>query len=66
MSLVHFKALQSTDLIVVNITFTEMDSIATYQCRDGPTDDVYTTQCTSTGWDPYPPSNIKCGENGML
>ena len=52
---VNCEAVQSTDLIIVNMTSTAMGSIATYQCRDGPTDDVYTTQCTSTGvWDPHP------------
>ena len=45
----------------MNMTSTAMGSIATYQCRDGPTDDVYTTQCTSTGvWDPHPLSLLDC------
>ena len=58
---VNCEAVQSTDLIIVNMTSTAMGSIATYQCRDGPTDDVYTTQCTSTGvWDPHPLSLLDC------
>ena len=60
-SLVYCEAVQSTDLIIVNMTSTAMGSIATYQCRDGPTDDVYTTQCTSAGvWDPHPLSHLDC------
>ena len=51
--------LKSTDMIIVNMSSTAVDSNATYQCRDGPTD-VYTTQCTSTGvWDPNP-STLEC------
>ena len=45
----------------MNMTSTAMGSIATYQCRDGPADDVYTTQCTSAGvWDPHPLSLLNC------
>ena len=59
--LVNCEVAQSTELIIVNMTSTAMGSIATYQCRDGPTDDVYTTQCTSTGvWDPHPLSHLNC------
>ena len=48
---------------MVNMSSTAVGSIATYQCRDGPTD-VYTTQCTSTGvWDPHPLSTLDCTES---
>ena len=58
---VNCEAVQSTELIIVNMTSTAMGSIATYQCRDGPTDDVYTTQCSSAGvWDPHPLSHLNC------
>ena len=61
LSLVYCEELESTDTITVNITSTAMGSNATYQCRDGPTDDVYTTQCTSDGvWDPNPLSTLDC------
>ena len=57
------EELESTDTITVNITSTAMGSNATYQCRDGPTDDVYTTQCTSDGvWDPNPLSTLDCSK----
>ena len=50
--------------MMVNMSSTAVGSIATYQCRDGPTD-VYTTQCTSTGvWDPSP--NCTSKETGIL
>ena len=61
LSLVYCEELESTATIIVNITSTAMGSNATYQCRDGPTDDVYTTQCTSDGvWDPNPLSTLDC------
>ena len=61
LSLVYSEELESIDTIIVNITSTAMGSNATYQCRDGPTDDVYTTQCTSDGvWDPNPLSTLDC------
>ena len=54
------EALQSTTVIIVNLTSTAMGSTATYQCRDG-SSDVYTTQCTSDGvWEPNPNSTLDC------
>ena len=65
LSLVYCEELESTDTIIVNITSTKFGSNATYQCRDGPTDDVYTTQCTSDGvWDPNPLSTLDCTKSG--
>ena len=67
LSLVYCEELESTDTIIVNITSTKFGSNATYQCRDGPTDDVYTTQCTSDGvWDPNPLSTLDCGEDSGI
>ena len=61
LSLVYCEELESTDTIIVHITSTAMGSNATYQCRDDPSDDVYTTQCTSDGvWDPNPLSTVDC------
>ena len=63
LSLVYCEELESTDTIIVHITSTAMGSNGTYQCRDGPTDDVYTTQCTSDGvWDPNPLSTLDCSK----
>ena len=60
--IVDCEMLKCTDTIVVNMSSTAVGSIATYQCRDGPTD-VYTTQCTSTGaWDPLP---LDCTESNV-
>ena len=65
LSLVYCEELESTDTVIVHITSTAMGSNATYQCRDGPTDDVYTTQCTSDGvWDPNPLSTLECTKSG--
>ena len=63
LSLVYCEELESTDTVIVHIT--AMGSNATYQCRDGPTDDVYTIQCTSDGvWDPNPLSTLDCTKSG--
>ena len=65
LSLVYCEELESTDTIIVHITSTAMGSNGTYQCRDGPTDDVYTTQCTSDGvWDPNTLSTLDCTKSG--
>ena len=56
MFLVNCTAVWSTDHILVHMTSTAMGSIATYQCKE----DVHTTQCTSTGWDPHPLSHLDC------
>ena len=63
--IVDCPTLTSTDTIVVNMSSTAVGSIATYQCRDGPTD-LYTTQCTSTGdWDPLPLSTLDCTKSNV-
>ena len=63
--LLDCPTLNSTDVIVVNMSSTAVGSTATYQCRDGPTD-VYTTQCTSIGdWDPLPLSTLDCTESNV-
>ena len=63
--LVVCEEINSTETVIVNVSFTTVGSKATYQCRDGPTD-VYTTQCTSHGvWDPHPLSSLDCKKTGI-
>ena len=59
--IVDCATLNSTNKVIVNMSSTALGSKATYQCRDGSTD-VYTTQCTSHGWDPHP-MLLDCKQN---